>query len=213
MRKLIILSALVLTSLCAFAQQNQVKKRSHIPYAFAEFQDATVRQLFGRKVRQKVNVSLLDATLRFKEGDTVMVAYLDKVLGVDFDSVSYVKVENQLGRVVAKKGYNYLLCVTTIDKEQYDRETQGNENMPFFEIADSPVFMDLQYDERDRPTGYPLKDKYYFWYSGKIVPAIERDFKKVVPSAKKKAFKTLMGNRWWSWKDEASLVELLDYLP
>ena len=29
----------------------------------------------------------------------------------------------------------------------------------------------------------------------------------------KQAFKVLMGNRFWSWKDEESLKMLLDFLP
>ncbi len=211
----LVIAFLLLAFVTASAQQQQVVRRSNIPYAFPEFQDATVRQLFGKKLKAKVNISLQDASLRYLDGKSIMVAYLDKVLGVDFDSVSYQKVDDKLGLIMAKKGLNYLVRVTTIDMVQYEKETGGTENMSFFDLsgAGGNVFMDLEYDPRDRKTGYPLKDTYYFWYSGKVIRANEREFKKIVPASKKKAFKQIVNNRWWSWKDEASLVELLDCLP
>ncbi len=206
-----LLAAFLLFGIPASAQQQQIVRRAQTPYAFSEFKDATVRQLFGRTIKQKVNISLEDATLRYYQDGKMMVANLDRILGVDFDSVSYVKVEDMLGAVVAKKGYNYLLRVTTIDRVLFDKEVAGTENSSYMQLEGA--FIDLHPDEEILPKGFPLKDKYYFWYSGKTVPAIEREFKKIVPAEKKRAFKDLMGDRWWSWKDEASLIQLLDYLP
>ena len=48
---------------------------------------------------------------------------------------------------------------------------------------------------------------------GVIVPAVESKFKKYVRPEMAKAFKNLMADRWWSWEDEASLKQLLPYLP
>ena len=59
----------------------------------------------------------------------------------------------------------------------------------------------------------PLCDTYYFSVKGRIIRANETEFKKVMDPGQKQAFKVLMGNRFWSWKDEESLKMLLDFLP
>ncbi len=207
---------LLIALLCAgetFAQQQREDRRSKTQFAFPEFKDAKVLQPFGRFVKAKANILLLKSTLCYMEGDKVKEAYVKNILGVEFDSVKYVKVDSVMARVVATKGYNRLVCVTTIDREQYEAETQGGENLPYFFMENSGVFLDLDPERQQLPKGLPLKDKYYFVCKGQTVAANERNIKKLVRPDMKRAFKSLMADRWWSWKDEESLRQLLDYLP
>lgn len=84
--------------------------------------------------------------------------------------------------------------------------------MDFFEMSDFNVFMNMNEDKRDDDLGIPLMDKYYFSIQGTIIPANESDFKPFVRKEKQADFKELMKDRFWSWKDPKSLVQLLEYL-
>ncbi len=213
MKKIIILLLALLATGQTFAQQQKEDKRSQTQFAFPTFQDAKVLQPFGRFVKAKANILLLKSTLCYMEGDKVKEAYVKNILGVEFDSVKYVKVDSVMGRVIATKGYNQLVCVTTIDRKQYEAETQGGENLPYFFMENSGLFLDLDPERQQIPKGLPLKDKFYFICKGKPVPANESKIKRIVRPDMKRAFKSLMEDRWWSWKDAESLKQLLDYLP
>lgn len=213
--KKLCLSCLV-ALLCVFnvqAQQQLERKRSLIPFVYPEFRDAKVLQTFGRSVQAKANILLRNGALCYLEGDKILQAYTQNILGVEFDSVRYMKVDSAMGRVVAQMGYNYLLCVTRVDMDKYRAETTGGENLPFFEIDELNVFIEMQHDVRDEDKGLPLEDKYYFSIMGQVIPANESKFEKFVRPERMKEFKELMENRVWSWKEEEDLVELLDYLP
>ena len=214
MKKFLFFLLLTLTGIFqAVAQQQIEQKRSLIPFVFPEFKDAKVLQTFGRSVKAKANIMLRNGALCYLDGDKILQAYTRNIIGVEFDSVRYMKVDSAMGRVVAQKGYNYLLCVTTVDMNKYRAETTGGENLPFFEIDELNVFIDLQRDVRDADKGLPLEDKYYFSIMGDVIPANQSHFEKYVRPELKSKFRELMENRIWSWKEEKDLVELLDYLP
>lgn len=208
-----VLAALCL-SVSASAQQQTGDKRSHCPYVFETFRDATVLQTFGRKTKAKANIRLKNSALCYMEDGKVMQAFTQNVLGVEFDSIRYMKVnEEQMGRVLASKGYNHLLCVTSVNMEKYRAETEGGDNLPFLEITDTGAFFEIDGEKFDYDKGLPLKDKYYFHIKGEVVPANETKIKKLIRPEMKTAFKALMADRFWSWNDPRSLTMLLEYLP
>lgn len=216
MKKILLLLSFVLgIALPGVAQQQIADKRTQEIFAFKDFKQAKVLQSFGRFTKATANILLKNSTLCFIDGKTVKEAFVQNVIGVEFDSVRYMKLPNtnQMGRVVAQKGYNYLLCVTTINQTKLKEETEGGSNLPFFEITDAGAFFELDGQAFTFKQGYPLKDKYYFNIKGTLIPANETAFKKFVRPEMKKAFKNLMGDRFWSWSNEASLSQLFTYLP
>lgn len=215
---------LFLICLCLFstmdAQQARELKRSKTVFEYPEFKVAKINQSFGRFVKDTVNIFLKDASLCFRRGDKVYKAYTDQIIGLELDSVKYRKVGSQMGRVVMQYGINMLLCVTTVDMDLLREETYGAEAVGFFDI-DIPGangvnvnnFMDLSGHKYEEDEGYPLKNEYYFLIKGEPVPANETQIKKYVRSDMKTAFKNLMADRFWSWKDPKSLSQILIYLP
>ena len=201
-------------TLPSMAQQQKSDVRTHTIFAFPEFREAKVNQPFGRFIKVKANILLKHSTLCFMQDKTVLEAYVNNVLSVEFDSIKYMKVtENQMGKVLAQKGYNYLLCVTTIDMTKLKAETEGGDNMPFLDIPDMGFFFEVDGQAFESFKGYPLTDKYYFSIQGQIIPANETQFKKFVRPEMKSAFKRLMNDKFWSWGDPASLAQLFTYLP
>lgn len=196
------------------AQQVQQLKRSRSIFLFPEFRDAKVRQSFGRYAKAKANIFLKDASLVYMQDGKVIKAYTKGIYGVDFgDSLHYMKVDSAMAKVVAQDGYNYLLCVTSVDMKRYRSETTGGSELPFFEMSDFNVFLQMDGQQREEDMGLPLQDRYYFSVKGQIIPANETSFKKIVPAEQKKAFKLLMTNRLWSWNDPENLKDLFGFLP
>lgn len=210
----ILISVLSLLPAALPAQQVQQLKRSHTVFLFPEFQDAKVRQSFGRYAKAKANIFLKDASLVYMQDGKVIRAYTKGIYGVDFgDSLHYMKVDSAMAKVIAQDGYNYLLCVTSVDMKRYHAEVNGGSELPFFEMSDFNVFLQMDGQQREEDMGIPLQDKYYFSVKGQIVPANETAFRKIVPPEQKKAFKLLMTNRLWSWSDPDNLKDLFGFLP
>lgn len=203
---------------CLFAQQAMEDKRSDSQLVFPEFQKAKVRQTLGRVTRARCNIMYKNAALCYID-DTdgkIHQAIVDKIVGVDFDSCRYVKVDDlAMGLVVGEQDGVTLLRVTTIDMDRYRELTGGSTDLPYLSIdigTGIDTFVDLSGGEQQANTGYPLKERWVFRLKdGSFIPATERNVKKHVKKELREAFKTLMGDRWWSWKDEGSLKKLLMY--
>ena len=199
----------------AAAQQQVETRRTKSVFANPEFVEAKVLQPFGHSVKANANILLKNSTLCFMRGDTILEAYVANVLGVEFDSIHYMKVnDKQMARVVAEKDYCYLLCVTTINMSQVARECAGSENV-LSDIGDGQLaarFAEAMSTDYSMKNGFPLQDKYYFNIRGQIIPANQTAFKPFVKPEMKNAFKRLMNDKWWSWKDPASLAQLFTYI-
>lgn len=214
MKRILFLLLAFCTLLPLAAQQQTGDPRTRSIFAFPEFKDAKILQPFGRYTRAKANVLLKKSTLCFMKNDTVMEAYVQNVLGVEFDSVKYMKInDKQMGKILSQKGYNILLSVTTINESKLRAETEGTDNLPFLDFNDVGLFMELHGDDFEYDRGYPLTTQYYFSIMGTLIPANESNIKKYVRPEMKKAFKRLMGDKYWSWKDPKSLEQLFTYFP
>lgn len=207
-RIILLLFALCFVCLGAMAQQLQQERRVKSLYLYPEFKEATVLQTFGRKLKAKANIFLEDGSLVYvdeKDGKTKR-AYVDNILGVVFDdTVHYMKVDSVMARVVAQKGYNYLLCNTHVDMKRLSDENETNQTLEMAGIINRA--------KRDDEQGYPLTDTYYFRIGTEVIKANESKFKHFVSKDQQQAFKVLMANRFWSWRDPESLKMLLDFLP
>lgn len=219
MKKLLISLLTLVLCLPLAAQQQVADLRTHNIFAFDGFRDAKVIQPFGRHTTAKANILLKKGTLCFMENDTIKEAYLQNVLSVEFNAgtdslIRYMKVDDKrMGRVLASKGYNFLLCVTSINEKKLKDETVGGDNLPYFEAPDVGFFTVIDGDAFEYDKGYPLSNRYYFNLQGTIIVANETNFKKFVRPEMKTAFKNLMNDKYWSWNDPASLAQLFTYLP
>lgn len=204
---------LMLVALTAAAQQNQEIRRNKTPFLFPEFRPAKVIQTFGRSIEvEKANIAINNGSFVYLQGDSVLIPTNNSILGVQFDSVYiYRRVDGMvMGRLLASVNYNNLLCVTAVDRDLLTEETNRTTAMAFLTMTNAQ-FQD--YDILEFDEGYPLCDTYYFSVQGKIIPAMEREVKKLINPAKKRDFKRMMDDRWWSWRDPQSLAQLLELFP
>lgn len=207
-----------------FAQQALEDKRSDSQLVFPEFLQAKVRQPMGRVTRARCNIMYKNAALCYID-DTdgkIHQAIVDNIIGVDFpasgsgEAVRYMKVDDlAMGLVVGEQDGITLLRVTTIDMDRYRELTGGTTDLPYVSLdlgTGVDTFIELDGAEQQANKGYPLKERWVFRLrDGSFIPATERNVKKHVKKELKTAFKTLMGDRWWSWHDEPSLLKLFMY--
>lgn len=219
MKHILSLLTAFLLVLGASAQQAQEDKRSDSQLVFPEFQQAKVRQPMGRVTRARCNIMYKNAALCFideKDGK-IRQAVVDNIIGVDFDSCRYVKVDElAMGLVVGEQDGMLLCRVTTIDMDRYRELTGGSTDLPYISLdlgTGVDEFMDLSGAEQQANTGYPLKERWVFrMKDGTFLPATERNMKRRVKKDLKVAFKNLVEDRWWSWHDEGSLKKLFMYI-
>lgn len=212
MKRLFLTSLLFIGITSSFAQQAKQNLRSKTIFECPNFQVGTIIQSFGATVKDTINIYLKDASLLFKRNGKIYQANTDKVIGVELDSVKYHKIGKQMARIVAANSRAMLLRVTQIDLKQYKEETQGGEDLPFFEAGDgfaSNFFIELNQDKREEDLGVPIRYSFYFLIGMDVVPASASKIKKYVRADKKEAFKAINENRWWSWKNEENLKDIL----
>ena len=211
MKKQLVFLVLSFCALFAFAQQNQETRRTKSVLLFPEFREGKVVQSFGRFVTAKVNITLTEGKLCDIQEGKVREIDVTRIFSVEFPDAKFMKVPGgMMGEVVGQDGYNYLLKVTLIDKDRVRRETaDGLEQKAFFVEG---AMLDLEREGQSADEGYPLIDKYYFNIQGTVIPANESAFKKHVVPERKKEFKKLMNEHYWSWRDEDSLQKLFQFL-
>lgn len=213
MRHKLLLILLLLAAPC-LAQQQTADLRIKRQMFFEHFRPAKIIQPFGRFVVDTVNISVRNSGLLFKQDGKIMQADLSRILRVEVDdTLHYMRVDkDRLGLVVGHSGSNYLLCVTQLNRKKYEAETTGGDNLPYLEFPELGGFIELDGDKFNWQVGYPLEQKYFFSLGGVVVDCVESKIKPYIRPEMKLAFKNLMADRWWSWKDRKSLLQLLPYL-
>ena len=147
MKKVILSLFVAMLSANLYAQQAQVEKRSKIPFVYKDFQDAKIEFAFGKDKIYKANIFLKDASLLYKKDSTVMKANLFGVIFVTFNDALYRRTgENQMGKVLARKGEIFLTEVTTIDLAQMRKDASTGKNSTFLDLPEFNLFIDTNAD-------------------------------------------------------------------
>ena len=223
MRKsfIIYLITLLYCSLPIMAQQVQEYETTYIPYAFPQYRKATVTMMFGSKKEVMGNIYLDGSKFYFLKDSVSIEASLSNIHRVAFGDTLYMPVDTMLARIVAEDSNKMLVCIRTIDKykmkgcnDGIHGEDKRGEGMAYFQLDmfSSMGFIELNSDQTDHSKLFPLKREYFYILNGEIVPAKERPVMKRYTKAQRKVIKGMTENRFWSWKDENSLIQLLELL-
>lgn len=204
------------------AQQAQEEERTAVPYEYPAFREATVTMMFGSRKNVKANIYLDGSKFYFMQDDKPIEADLSNIHRVAFGDSIYMPVDNRMARIVAEDSSKMLVCVRTIDlyemkgrSDGFGGRDQSGEGLPFFQIDINGVLgmVELNNSEaQEKARMFPLKREYFFLLDGDIVPAKERPVMSRYSKAERKRLRELTENRFWSWRDENSLVQLLHIL-
>lgn len=206
----------------AQAQQVQIDERTKTPYEYKAYRDATITMMFGSKKQVKGNIYLDGSKFYFMQGNKPIEASLHNINRIQFGDTVYMPVDTMAARIVAQKGNNMLVCIKTIDRQRMTGRNDGKEGsdkrgegMAYFQLdmLSAMGFMELNnMEEEKKALTFPLKREYYYFLDGQKVPAKEGPVMKRYNKAQRKSLRVVTENRSWSWKDENSLKQLLEFL-
>ena len=213
------MSAVLLCHPGLHAQQAPIDERTPIPYEYPAFREATVTMMFGSRKQVKGNIYLDGSKFYFMQEGKAIEADLGNIHRVQFGDSLYIPVKDEMGYIVAEDSGKMLVCVKTIDKykmegrkDGFGGRDQSGEGLPFFQLDAYGILVmtELNNTEVQEKAGlFPLKREYYFLLDGEIVPAKERPLMSRYDKARRKLLRGMTENRFWSWKDEKSLAQLL----
>ena len=201
-----IISALALLIATSVAAQT----KTTLPTHYQEFVPSVITFADGHSSSQQfTNVFLKNSTLLFLSGATAMEANMDNIVRVAFADRTYINIKGQLAYFVDSVRNNSLYCVELFDQESYERNIRNNVNYANITLggdALSTTTVDLN-NEGDYMM--PVIPVYYYIYNGKTIRVHERDIWHEMPKAKRRIYKTIIGENDFSWVEPESLMKLL----
>lgn len=221
-RTLLLPLALLSFPLLSRAQQIQEEERTKIPYEYPAYRDAAITMMFGSKKQVKGNIYLDGSKFYFMQGKRPIEADLFNVSRIQFGDTVYIPIDTVAARIVAQLDNKMLVCVKTIDKDKMKGRNDNrngtdkrNEGMAYAQIdmLSAIGFIELNNSEEEKKAKmFPLKREYYYFIDGQKIPAKEGPVMKRYDKATRKSLRVITENRNWSWKDENSLRQLLEFL-
>ena len=200
------LTAALLFPLTLHAQQAPIDERTPIPYEYPAFRDATVTMMFGSRKHVKGNIYLDGSKFYFMQDGKAIEADPFNIHRVQFGDSLYIPIKDAMALIVAEDSGDIGR------KDGFGGRDQSGEGLPFFQLDVNGVLGTVELDNseaREKAKLFPLKREYYFLLDGDIVPAKERPVLSRYDKARRKELRVTTENRFWSWKDEKSLIKLL----
>jgi hypothetical protein len=202
-----VLAILTLYVVCSLRGAAQGETESFTVYK--EFKPGLIHLASGKTLKNSMlNIFLKDASLLYKSGSNTMEANMDNIVGVDFDDRKYIKINKELAYLVDSVGANKLYCATLIDVEAYKTMLKNNVNMSYISISDQVQYSTIDLNPQEKQP-YPVINHFYYLYNGQIIKVHEREIQRLLDKEQRRLFKTIIGEKDFSWVDEASLVRLL----
>lgn len=191
------------------------------PYLYEDFVDGTVYFSKEQKTMHlKLNVHLQNCTLHYLEGDNVMQADPRNVEMIQLGDVPFIYMNGELVRFIKAEEGVALVKLVKADLDELNKNTHGaygisttsssvNQIVSIRALGVSNYIQMRQ--ERKEGKDLPLIKKYYFIFGDKIVEATRKEVEKSLGDNGKTKLKAFLKQNKIKWKEEASLIKLLEF--
>ena len=193
------------------------------PYLYEDFVDGTVYFSKEQKTMHlKLNVHLQNCTLHYLEGDKVMQADPRNVEMIQLGDVSFIYMNGELVRFIKAEEGVALVKLVKADLDELNKNTHGaygmsttsssvNQIVSIGALGVSNLIYTRMRQERKKGKDLPLIEKYYFIFGDKIVEATRKEVEKSLGDNGKTKLKAFLKQNKIKWKEEASLIKLLEF--
>ena len=193
------------------------------PYWYDEFQEGTVFFSGDQKSKQELlNIHLLHGTLHYLEGDRIKQSDPRGIEKIVIAADTFLYMEGELVQLIQEKNGSCLVKQIRIDKECLTANQTGAYGMGASSSAVQQLtsiqldgISNLSYTQMklEKPKGKELKliETYYLIRTGQPVRVTRKDLEKSLPTADRIAFKAFVKQHKIKWKEETSLLQLLDF--
>ena len=204
MKRLLFTTILMLAMLKGVAQQI-----TSALTVYPDFRPATILLTNGGKLKVPLaNVFLKNSSLLYMSDKLVKEADMKRVMQVDFDDRTYIRIDSVLAYQVGAVGENALksykqTIANSANITNLDLSNLTNMNMLSFNTIDAIGKDSVQ---------FPVIPIYYFRIDNKFVLVHERHLKRFLSKEKVRLMESATNLPKFSWTDEQSLLKMLEML-
>lgn len=193
------------------------------PYLYEEFQNGTVFFSSDQKTKQmRLNVHLQNCTLHYLDGDKVLQSNPRDIEMVQIGKDQFVYMNGELVRIVKADKEVSIVKLVKADMAALSKGTSGAYGMGT-EVSAVNQLTSIQLGgvsnlshtqmklERSDGKDLPLINEYFFIFGDKIVEATRKDVEKSLGEDGKTKLKVFVKQNKIKWKDEVSLIKLLEF--
>ena len=212
MKRFLLLTVLMLAILKGVAQQITPSLT-----VYPEFRPATILLTDGGKLKVPLaNIFLKNSSLLYMTDKLVKEADIKKVLQVEFDDRTYIRIDSLLAYQVGAVGENALYCANVIDLKSYKQTIANSANITNLDLSNLTNMNMLSFNTIDAigkdSVQFPVIPIYYFRIDNKFVLVHERHLKRVLSKEKRRLMESAMNLPKFSWTDEQSLMVMLEMI-
>lgn len=184
---------------------------------YPEFRPATILLTDGGKLKVPLaNIFLKNSSLLYMTDKLVKEADIKKVLQVEFDDRTYIRIDSLLAYQVGAVGENALYCANVIDLKSYKQTIANSANITNLDLSNLTNMNMLSFNTIDAigkdSVQFPVIPIYYFRIDNKFVLVHERHLKRVLSKEKRRLMESAMNLPKFSWTDENSLMVMLEMI-
>ena len=141
---------------------------------------------------------------------------MKRVMQVDFDDRTYIRIDSVLAYQVGSVGENALYCANVIDLKSYKQTIANSANITNLDLSNLTNMNMLSFNTIDAigkdSVQFPVIPIYYFRIDNKFVLVHERHLKRFLSKEKVRLMESATNLPKFSWTDEQSLLKMLEML-
>lgn len=193
------------------------------PYWYDEFQKGTVFFSDNRQSKEEfLNIHLLHGSLHYVDGDHIKQSDPRHIKQIVMAADTFLYLEGELAQLVKRKGSACLFKQIRIDKESLEASPTGAYGMNTSAAATQQLtslqmngMSNLNHTQMklEKQGGKELRliQTYYLLVGGEPVRATRKNLEQSLSGAETTSFRSFIKQNKIKWKEEASLIKLLDF--
>ena len=221
MKRLLFIISLVCLPLLAKAQY---EPNTRWPYIYENFTEGTAYSSDNTKSTLQMNIHLAGNVLHYiGKDDKIYRAEDNKITRVEIGGDAYLFINHQLMQLIGSHGNNVLLKLQDADFSRMqsagvgaygsDANTLATSQKSSLDLGglNTPELAKMLLEREDGAI-IPLVTRYYFIIGDKRIEASKGAVEKLIGEAREKDFKAFVKTNKIKWKNEESLMKILEYL-
>ena len=219
-RSLFIISLLCLTLIV----KAQYEPNTTWPYIYKNFTEGTAYSSDNTKSTLQMNIHLAGNVLHYiGKDDRIYRADDNKITRVEIGGDAYLFINHQPMQLIGTHGNNVLLKLQDADFSRMqsagggaygsDANTLATSQKSSLDLGglNTPELAKMLLEKEDGAI-IPLVTRYYFIIGDKRIEASKGSVEKLIGEAREKDFKAFLKTNKIKWKNEESLMKILEYL-
>lgn len=201
----------------------QYKPNTKWPYLNEAFQHGTIFLGVENKSEADINIHLVGNVLHYISEDGRILEIKDKnVSRIEIGNKAYIPIDKKMMELICAKGEYVLL---KLEKADFDAMSEGtgaygaslnsssSKDLSSLNIGgmNNPKLGEML-QQRHEGRDIPMQTKYYFLCKGKLLDANKNSVETIINDENKTEWKNFLKKNKVKWKNEKSLVEVLDFI-